>query len=69
MRQRYELDIDGSGRGHTGTDAAIRDRVRDLVGDVQQKHDTRESVCAMIISATRMQGGTPPRGVRVLRSG
>jgi len=57
------------GVGHTGTDAAIRDRLRDMVQDVQQNHDTRESVCALIVSVTRMQGGTPRGGVRVQRSG
>jgi len=69
MRQRNELDIDGSGRAPTGTDAAIRNRVRDMVRDVQQKHDTRESVCALISNVTRMQGSTPCGGARVQRSG
>ena len=55
------------GVGHIETDPAIRDRVWDMIQDVEQKHETRESGCALIIDVTRMQGGTPKGGVRVQR--
>jgi general stress protein 26 len=56
------------GVGHIETDPTIRDRVWNMIQDVEQKHETRESGCALIIDVTRMQGGTPRGGVRVQRS-
>ncbi|MBV8716090.1 MAG: pyridoxamine 5'-phosphate oxidase family protein [Chloroflexi bacterium] len=56
------------GVGHIETDPAIRDRVWDMIQDVEQKHETRESGCALIIDVTRMQGGTPRGGVRMQRN-
>lgn len=57
------------GVGHIETDPAIRDHVWDMIQDVEQKHETRESGCALIIDVTRMQGGTPRGGVRMQRDG
>ena len=45
----------------------IRDRVWNMIQDVEQKHETRESGCALIIDVTNLQGGTPKGGVRVQR--
>jgi general stress protein 26 len=63
---RSTLTIQGV--GHIETDPAIRDRVWSMIQDVEQKHETRESGCALIIDVTRMQGGTPRGGVRVQRT-
>jgi predicted pyridoxine 5'-phosphate oxidase superfamily flavin-nucleotide-binding protein len=57
------------GVAHIETDTTIRDRVWDMIQDVEQKHESRESGCALIIDVTRMQGGTPRGGVRMQRSG
>ena len=54
--------------GHIETDPATRDRVWDMIQDVEQKHETRESGCALIIDVTRMQGGTQRGGVRMQRN-
>ena len=55
------------GVGHIETDPEITRRVWDLIQDVEQKHETRESGCALIIDVKRMQGGTPRGGVRMQR--
>jgi general stress protein 26 len=55
------------GVAHVETDPEICDRVWNLIQDVEQKHETHESGCALIIDVTRMQGGTPRGGVRVQR--
>ena len=39
-----------------------------MIQDVEQKHETHESGCALIIDVTKMQGGTPRGGVRMERS-
>ncbi len=56
------------GVAHVEMDPEICDRVWDMIQDVEQKHETRESGCALIIDVTKMQGGTPKGGVRVERS-
>jgi len=55
------------GKGHIETDPEVCERVWDMIPDVEQKHETRESGCALIIDVVRMQGGTPKGGVRVQR--
>ena len=52
------------GVAHIETDPAICDQVWDSIQDVEQKHETREPGCAMIIDVVRLQGGTPKGGVR-----
>jgi hypothetical protein len=56
------------GIGHVETDPEICARVWNMIQDVEQKHETHESGCALIIDVTRMQGGTPRGGVRMERS-
>jgi hypothetical protein len=56
------------GVGHVETDPEICDRVWNLIQDVEQKHETHETGCALIIDVTRMQGGTPRGGVRMQRT-
>jgi hypothetical protein len=55
------------GVAHVETDPEICDRVWNMIQDVEQKHETHESGCALIIDVTRMQGGTPRGGVRMQR--
>jgi hypothetical protein len=55
------------GVAHVETDPEICARVWNLIGDVEQKHETHESGCALIIDVTKMQGGTPRGGVRMQR--
>jgi len=55
------------GKGHIEDSPEIRDRVWNMIQDVEQKHETRESGCALIIDVTSMGGGTPKGGVRVQR--
>jgi hypothetical protein len=56
------------GVAHVETDPEICDRVWNMIQDVEQKHETHESGCALIIDVTRMQGGTPRGGVRMQRN-
>jgi hypothetical protein len=44
----------------------VCDRVWNMIQDVEQKHETRESGCALIIDVVSMGGGTPKGGVRVV---
>ena len=55
------------GKAHVEMDKEICDHVWDLIQEVEQNHETRESGCALIIDVTRMQGGTPKGGVRMQR--
>jgi hypothetical protein len=57
------------GIAHVESDPEICSRVWNMIQDVEQKHETHESGCALIIDVTRMQGGTPRGGVRMQRSG
>jgi general stress protein 26 len=52
------------GIGHIETDKETCDHVWDMIQDVEQKHETRESGCALIIDVVKLQGGTPRGGVR-----
>ena len=53
------------GKGHIEEDSETVERVWNAIQDVEQKHETRESGCALIIDVLKMQGGTPRGGVRV----
>ena len=55
------------GKGHIETDPETTERVWNGIQDVEQKHETRESGAALIIDVTRMTGGTPKGGVRMVR--
>ena len=55
------------GVGHVETDPEVCTRVWNMIQDVEQKHETHESGCALIIDVTKMQGGTPRGGVRMER--
>jgi len=46
---------------------AVVEKVWNGIQDVEQKHETRESGCAMIIDVKSIGGGTPKGGVRVQR--
>ena len=56
------------GIGHVETDPEIVEHVWNSIQDVEQKHETRELGCALIIDVIKIQGGTPRGGVRVERS-
>ena len=45
----------------------VVEKVWNGIQDVEQKHETRESGCAMIIDVKSIGGGTPKGGVRVQR--
>jgi general stress protein 26 len=62
---RSTLSIQGI--GHVEEDPEICERVWDSIQDVEQKHETREVGCALIIDVTKIQGGTPKGGVRYQR--
>lgn len=62
---RSTLTIQGV--GHVETDPEVCARVWNMIQDVEQKHETHESGCALIIDVTKMQGGTPRGGVRMQR--
>jgi predicted pyridoxine 5'-phosphate oxidase superfamily flavin-nucleotide-binding protein len=55
------------GKAHVEMDKEICDRVWDLIQEVEQNHETRESGCALIIDVTKMQGGSPRGGIRMQR--
>jgi hypothetical protein len=57
-----------NGKGRIDDTPEVRDRVWNMIQDVEQKHETRESGCALIIEVVSMQGGTPKGGVRVQRT-
>ncbi len=56
------------GKGHLESDSETVEKVWNNIQDVEQKHETRESGCALIIDVLKMQGGTPRGGVRVERN-
>jgi pyridoxamine 5'-phosphate oxidase-like protein len=56
------------GRAHMSEDPEIVEKVWNSIQDVEQKHETRESGCAMIIDVLSIGGGTPKGGVRMQRS-
>lgn len=57
------------GRARKARDAEESEQVWNAIQDVEQKHETYESGCAVIIEVLSMGGGTPKGGVRVQRQG
>jgi general stress protein 26 len=55
------------GKAHVATDPETSERVWNSIQDVEQKHETHEAGCAIIIDVVSMGGGTPKGGVRVVR--
>ena len=55
------------GKGHIEDDPEVVDRVWNGIQDVEQKHETRQSGCALIIDVESLTGGTPKGGVRMQR--
>ncbi|HEX5140500.1 MAG TPA: pyridoxamine 5'-phosphate oxidase family protein [Dehalococcoidia bacterium] len=53
------------GKAHIEEDDETCNRVWNMIQDVEQKHETRESGCAMIIDVVSLGGGTPKGGVRM----
>jgi len=62
---RSTLSIQGI--GHVEEDPEICERVWNSIQDVEQKHETRDVGCALIIDVKKLQGGTPKGGVRMAR--
>lgn len=62
-RSRTTLVI--KGRGRIATDENTRDRVFELVPEVEQMHDPKRTGAALIIDVTEMRGGTPKGAVLV----
>jgi general stress protein 26 len=62
---RSTLSIQGI--GHVEEDPEICERVWNSIQDVEQKHETRDVGCALIIDVKKLQGGTPKGGVRMVR--
>jgi hypothetical protein len=56
------------GNGHIERDEATRNRLYEMVPEVEQNHDPDRKGAALIIDITNMQGNTPRGGVRVQRS-
>jgi Pyridoxamine 5'-phosphate oxidase len=53
------------GRGHFESDPEVRDRVFDLMPEVEQKHDPGHIGAALIIDIERLTGQTPRGAVRM----
>jgi hypothetical protein len=62
---RSTLMIHGEGRIETGDEMC--DRVWEMIPDVEQKHETRESGCALIIDVESIVGNSPAGGIRMQR--
>ncbi len=56
------------GRGHLATSEEIRDRVFDLIPEIEQNHSPDRTGSALIIDLDRVDGGTPDGRVRFVRS-
>jgi hypothetical protein len=54
------------GKARLDEDPEVCRRVWNGIQDVEQKHETRESGCAMIIDVLSLAGGTPRGGVRMV---
>ena len=65
--QKSRSTIVFNGIGHIATDEETRNRVFDMTNEVEQNHDPLRKGAALIIELTRVQGGTPRGGVRMLR--
>ena len=53
------------GRGHFESDPEVRDRIFDLMPEVEQKHDPGHIGAALIIDIERLTGQTPRGAVRM----
>jgi len=53
------------GRGHFDEDAEVRDRVWELMPEVEQRHDLGRTGAALIIDVERLSGATPRGAVRM----
>jgi hypothetical protein len=56
-----------SGRGYFSDDPEVRDRVWELMPEVEQRHDLDRTGAALIIEVDRVMGSTPRGGVRMVR--
>jgi Pyridoxamine 5'-phosphate oxidase len=56
------------GRGHFESDPDVRDRVFELMPEVEQKHDLARTGGCLIIDVERLTGQTPRGGVRMQAS-
>lgn len=54
------------GRGHFESDPEVRDRVFDLMPEVEQKHDPGHVGAALIVDLDRVTGSTPRGAVRMV---
>jgi len=55
------------GRGHFDDSPEVRDRVWELMPEVEQRHDLERTGAALIIDLDRVMGSTPRGGVRMVR--
>jgi hypothetical protein len=53
------------GRGHFESDPEVRDRVFDLMPEVEQKHDLGRTGACLIIDIDKLSGSTPRGAVRM----
>ena len=52
---------------HFNDDPEVRDRVWELMPEVEQRHDLDRTGAALIIEVDRLMGSTPRGGVRMVR--
>ena len=55
------------GRGYFNDDPDVRNRVFELMPEVEQRHDLERTGAALIIELDRVMGSTPRGGVRMVR--
>ena len=55
------------GRGHFDDSEEVRNRVWELMPEVEQRHDLERTGAALIIDLDRVTGSTPRGGVRMVR--
>jgi hypothetical protein len=56
-----------TGRGYFNDDPEVRNRVWELMPEVEQRHDLDRTGAALIIEVDRVNGSTPRGGVRMAR--
>lgn len=57
-----------NGKGHIETDPEVAEKVWNMIQDVEQKHETKDTGVALIVDIVSIQGGTAKGGVRVQRN-
>jgi hypothetical protein len=57
------------GNGHIETDAETRNRLYEMIHEVEANHDPDRKGAALIIDITKLQANTPRGGVRMERNG